>query len=188
MAFKREREDSLGFTVPVLDSPTGTRNVGSKKGGRRSSQLRHLVSGERRPSSAFVHLDFDFETRTASEAGAEWQAFLCKHGDNGLELGQLKNRAAEMWHLVTNHGIDPHVRVNLWMTWSGASKRQSQKNYTDHVMGVGLSSSTVDTGDTFDLIERDLHRTCPQHPFFQVLFSSENCFPAARAHDACFVD
>ncbi|XP_046398437.1 TBC1 domain family member 9B [Ischnura elegans] len=89
-----------------------------------------------------------------------WEAHLREHG--GQWIGMY--RTTEMANLVLR-GIPHSLRQSLWMLFSGAEN--------DRAANVGVSYRQL-VNESLDLsctaneeIERDLHRSLPEHPAFQ---------------------
>ncbi|XP_025206941.1 TBC1 domain family member 9 [Melanaphis sacchari] len=88
----------------------------------------------------------------------KWEMYFKEHG-NSISMYKTK----ELVKLVLE-GIPESLRSNLWLKFSGA--------YHDMVANPGLYNELVNIASTtksisHDEIERDLHRSLPEHPAFQ---------------------
>ncbi|KAF0749384.1 Uncharacterized protein FWK35_00021583 [Aphis craccivora] len=88
----------------------------------------------------------------------QWEEYFKNHGDS-ISMYRTK----ELVKLVLD-GIPESLRSNLWLKFSGA--------YHDMVANPGLYNELVNIASTtksisHDEIERDLHRSLPEHPAFQ---------------------
>lgn len=88
----------------------------------------------------------------------QWELYFKNHGDS-ISMYRTK----ELVKLVLD-GIPESLRSNLWLKFSGA--------YHDMVANPGLYNELVNIASTtksisHDEIERDLHRSLPEHPAFQ---------------------
>ncbi|XP_027846091.2 TBC1 domain family member 9 [Aphis gossypii] len=139
----------------------------------------HLGSLETRSSSKFQGTDsisdseikqplrFTFGTKDQDNSiikikqrtkEVNWELYFKDHGDS---ISMYKTK--ELVKLVLD-GIPESLRSNLWLKFSGA--------YHDMVANPGLYNELVNIASTtksisHDEIERDLHRSLPEHPAFQ---------------------
>nr|XP_023016263.1 TBC1 domain family member 9 [Leptinotarsa decemlineata]XP_023016265.1 TBC1 domain family member 9 [Leptinotarsa decemlineata] len=72
-------------------------------------------------------------------------------------------RTTEVATLVLQ-GVPDHLRMDIWMSFSGAAnEKASHPGYYKNLVGKAL----VQQSTANDEIERDLHRSLPEHPAFQ---------------------
>lgn len=77
--------------------------------------------------------------------------------------GVTMYRTSEVANLVLD-GIPDRLRMNIWMTFSGAAnEKDTNPGYYRHLVDKGLQQESTAN----DEIERDLHRSLPEHPAFQ---------------------
>ncbi|XP_056435131.1 TBC1 domain family member 8 [Gadus chalcogrammus] len=105
------------------------------------------------------------------------------HGDNNLHSKSMEERLLQLWedhfsefgrgvHMFRTDrmdrlvamGIPDSLRGDLWMTLSGAvTELASHQGYYTDLVQRAMGQSTLATEE----IERDLHRSLPDHPAFQ---------------------
>ncbi|PRP83683.1 hypothetical protein PROFUN_03838 [Planoprotostelium fungivorum] len=87
----------------------------------------------------------------------DWRKYCAKYG-NGLSMTKT-----DKLKLMIRQGIPNNIRGRMWMIFSGAFALLLSK-------GAGYFQSLYDRRDECqvkDEIEKDLHRSFPEHPFFQ---------------------
>eukprot|EP01119_Soliformovum_irregulare_P013399 TRINITY_DN3555_c0_g1_i4.p1 TRINITY_DN3555_c0_g1~~TRINITY_DN3555_c0_g1_i4.p1 ORF type:complete len:1271 (+),score=446.37 TRINITY_DN3555_c0_g1_i4:64-3813(+) len=90
-----------------------------------------------------------------------WQQLYRQRG--GIEL-TLENRGKSVKQLI-RRGIPPELRGDLWYRLSGAADKASMNNnYYDYLLAFSDTQSNPRTVNNIDL---DLHRTFPEHAYFQ---------------------
>ncbi|CAL8266719.1 unnamed protein product [Lota lota] len=105
------------------------------------------------------------------------------HGDNNLHSKSMEERLLQLWedhfgefgrgvhmfrtdrmHRLVAMGIPDSLRGDLWMTLSGAvTELASHQGYYTDLVQRSMGQNTLATEE----IERDLHRSLPDHPAFQ---------------------
>ena len=87
-----------------------------------------------------------------------WEEYFSHYG-RGIPMF----RTREMNRLIC-HGIPNKLKCEMWMILSGAiHEKLSSPGYYASTVAASLGSKTVAN----DEIERDLHRSLPEHPAFQ---------------------
>ncbi|XP_030849072.1 TBC1 domain family member 9B isoform X2 [Strongylocentrotus purpuratus] len=77
--------------------------------------------------------------------------------------GVCMYRTVETQHLIVK-GLPDSIRGEMWMLYSGAiNEMATQPGYYQSLVEKSLGKETIAT----DEIERDLHRSLPEHPAFQ---------------------
>ncbi|VEN60967.1 unnamed protein product [Callosobruchus maculatus] len=115
-----------------------------------------------RPQQALMHsfpLSPIPEVKKKQEQRAkEWEEHFSIYG-----RGVSMYRTHEVAGLVLN-GIPDHLRMDVWMAFSGAAhEKASHPTLYQHLVSQALGKRTTAN----DEIERDLHRSLPEHPAFQ---------------------
>ncbi|KAJ8968056.1 hypothetical protein NQ314_002495 [Rhamnusium bicolor] len=88
----------------------------------------------------------------------EWEEHFNIYG-----RGVSMYRTTEVATLVLQ-GVPDHLRMDIWMSFSGAAnEKASHSGYYRTLVGKALRQQTTAN----DEIERDLHRSLPEHPAFQ---------------------
>ena len=88
----------------------------------------------------------------------------------GIDVALSENRGKNLRTLI-RRGIPPEIRGDLWYKLSGASeKAQVNDNYYDYLCAFSSTRSNPRASQNIDL---DLHRTFPEHPYFQANIGRE---------------
>lgn len=92
------------------------------------------------------------------EKERNWERHFRTYGS-----GITMYRTTEVANLVLD-GIPDRLRMNIWMTFSGAAnEKDTNPGYYRHLVDIGMQQESTAN----DEIERDLHRSLPEHPAFQ---------------------
>uniref|UniRef100_A0A8C9YHN5 TBC1 domain family member 8B n=1 Tax=Sander lucioperca TaxID=283035 RepID=A0A8C9YHN5_SANLU len=132
----------------------------SKKDGRRSMVLRNTVNSEALMTAFHQNQPGTNDNNVSGEQVKErlWE-------DHFLEFGRGVHmfRTDKIQRLVAM-GIPESLRGELWMTLSDASSElESHQGYYTSMVQKSMGLSSLATEE----IERDLHRSLPDHPAFQ---------------------
>ena len=140
-----------------------------------SDFLAKTCTTQRRPSSrgSFyiqqpLHLQFPpppsyFQSTSETERALEEKEQAWEHHLSLYGRGVCMYRTQELWELVQK-GILQKYKPDIWLIFSGAIHYlNSNPGYYEQL----VRKSEGMTLDSFEDIERDLHRSLPEHPAFQ---------------------
>ncbi|MCO5555432.1 hypothetical protein L7F22_008977 [Adiantum nelumboides] len=118
--------------------------------------------------NAHVHRA-ELEWQSMPDAGDckpwSYKELTCEYASdpNALSRSPFVFASEDLRHFIKNEGIPPNRRREVWTRLSGAAslRRHCPPDYYEILRQTPCSS--VDTED----IEKDLHRTCGSHPWFE---------------------
>jgi hypothetical protein len=114
-----------------------------------------------RISSAMIqdvsNFSIDFATKE-EKLSERWYLYTLKHGEGSI----LKTNTLSK---LVREGIPMNIRGKQWLLWSGGYSYllRFPVNYYNSLLEDNKSNNTL----AIEEIDKDLHRTCPEHEYYQ---------------------